>query len=284
MRWLGLFVLSLPLLANPEELEKNRVIMRRAAELLKQDDSNLDKFYFLRRRETKELDSDGKVKSRTVVTTRREAYDGLTITRVVARDDKPLPPDELKRQEEGIRHNVAEYRRKQAEEKANPKPAPSRKKEDSDADMMIREFPEALDYRLAGTEMRRGRETLIFDFSPRPGYKPKNFKMKFFEKMKGRIWVDKASNEMVAGDAEIFETINIGFGVVGTMRKGTRFHMERHEAAPGLWVSDSMQVRFAARFMLVKSFFQEMDTRITEFQLRPQPVAAAANSATSGNR
>jgi hypothetical protein len=274
-----LFALSLPLLANPEDLEKNREIIRRSAHLLKQDDANLDKFFFLRRKETKELDSDGKVKSRSVITTRRELYDGLTITRVVARDDKPLTEAELKQQEERIKAEIAAARKRRAEEQDKPKPPSASRKTESDGDLMVKEFPEALDYRLVGSETRRGRETMVFEFTPRPGYKPRNFKMKFFEKMRGKVWIDKATSEMVSAEAEIFETINIGFGVVGTMRKGTRFSLQRQEAAQGLWVTDSFQVRFAARLMLVKSFFQELDTRITEFQLRPQAVSSAANLA-----
>lgn len=277
MRWLGLLFLCLPLLANSDDLEKNREVIRRAAQLLKQDDANLDKFHFLRRKETKELDSNGSVKTRSILTTRRESIEGFTVTRVVARDDQPLSDTEQKQQEERIKAEIASLRRRTAEEKANPKPATTPKRTESDGDMMVKEFPEALDYRLIGTETRRGRDTMVFEFTPRPGYKPKNLKMRFFEKMKGKTWIDKSTNEMVWAEAEIFETISIGFGVVGTMRKGTRFSLQRHEAAPGLWVTDAFQVRFAARLLLVKSFFQELDTKITEFQLRPQAVNSAAN-------
>jgi hypothetical protein len=279
MRWLGLFALWLPLLANPDDLERNREIIRRSAQLLKQDDANLDKFFFLRRKETKELNSDGTVKSRSVITTRREPYDGFTITRVVARDDKPLPEAEQRQQEERIKAEIAAARKRRAEERERPKPAAASNRKESDGDLMVKEFPEALDYRMVGAESRRGRDTMVFEFTPRPGYKPKNFKMKFFEKMKGKVWIDKATGEMVSAEAEIFETINIGFGMVGTMRKGTRFSLQRQEAAQGLWVTDSFQVRFAARLMLVKSYFQELDTRITELQLRPQAVSSAVKLA-----
>ncbi|MCS7026261.1 MAG: hypothetical protein NZV14_15800 [Bryobacteraceae bacterium] len=281
MRWLGFLLLPALMWSHSETLEKNRAVIRRAAELLQKDDANLDKFYFLQRKETKQLDSEGQVKARTVVTTRREAFDGVPVVRVVARDDRPISAEEQKRQEEVLRQKVLQYRTREAQEKLNPTGSSARKRQDWEGEAMIREFPEALDYHFVGNQVRRSRETLVFDFSPRPGYKPKSVKMKFFEKMQGRVWIDKLSNELLAAEAEIFETVNIGFGVVATMRKGTRFRLERQEAAPGLWVTDNFYVRFAARFMLVKSFFQEIESKLTNFELRPQAVATASRATLS---
>lgn len=273
MRTITLLAVSLPLLAGtPEE---HRQIMRRSAELLRNDDKNLDRFLYLRRRQVRELDSDGKEKSRTSTTFRREPFDGLVITKVVAKNDQPLSAQELKEQDEKIRTNATAFKRKM--EEAKGKSPQSDKRHESDEDMMIREMPEALDYKLVGTEIKRGRETLVFEFAPKPGYQPKNFKMKFFEKLKGKIWVDKATNEMAAADAEIFDTLSFGFGILGKMQKGTRFQLNRIEAAPGVWITDSFRARFGARIMLVKSMFQEVDMKVTELQLRPQKTLAASS-------
>lgn len=248
--------------ASPED---HRPAMRRAAELLIQSEGNLDKLFFTRRREKRELDAEGAVKSKEIVTVRREPYEDLVIMRTIARDDKPLSPEEIKSQEEEIRRGVALYRERLAKQ-GPPKPG-SKKEEDHLA--LIREFPDAADFTLIGPESFRGREGIAYTFAPRPGYSPKSMKSRMFEKMRGKCILDKASGELVFVDAEMFDNVNLAFGLAAKVTKGTRFRMARTEAAPGIWVEEDMHARFSARFMLFKNLRQEIDTRYTEFRPRP---------------
>lgn len=246
--------------------------MRKAASLLHKDDENMGKFLFVRRHEVKELDSDGKVRSQRSTTVRREPYEELVVTRVIARNDQPLSDDEKQKQEERIKTNVEAYRKRQS---AGPStPAQKKQKQESDEEMMIREFPEALDFKSAGSETRNGRVLDVYEIAPRPGYVARNYKMRFFEKVKGKCWVDRASSELVEADAVVFDAVSVGFGLLGKVSKGTEFHLERMEAAPGLWVSHVTRAKFDARVLLVKSFRQEVDTRFTELRLRKTERAA----------
>ncbi|MFN7933730.1 MAG: hypothetical protein U0R19_10400 [Bryobacteraceae bacterium] len=257
--------------ASPEE---HRPVMRKAAELLIKADGNLDKLFFIRRRETRELDATGAVKSKEAITVRRDPYEDLVVTRVIARDDKPLSPEEMKEQEETIRKGIASYREKLA--KLGPqKPTP--KKDDEDEKALIREFPEAVDFTLTGPETFRGRDSLAYTFVPRPGYSPKSMKSRMFEKMRGRCIIDKATGELVFVDAEIFDNLSLAFGLAAKVTKGTTFRMTRVEAAPGIWVEEDMHARFSARIMLFKNMRQEVSTRYTEF--RPRPPKAQQRAA-----
>lgn len=251
--------------ALPATPEDHRPAMRKAAELLIQSDGNLDKLFFTRRREKRELDSEGAIKSKEIVTVRREPYEDLVIMRTIARDDKPLTPEELKDQEDDIRRSVAAYRERLAKQ-GPPKPAP---KKDEDHVALIREFPDAVNFAFTGTETYRGREALAYTFAPRPGYSPKSMKSRMFEKMRGKCLLDKASGELAFVDAEMFDNVNLAFGLAAKVTKGTRFRLTRTEAAPGIWVEEDMHARFSARFMLFKNLRQEVDTRYTEFRPRP---------------
>lgn len=259
----AMFAAGAPVVAAT--LEENREVMRKVIQRMAKDDENLSKFLFVRRREVAEIDSDGKVKSKSSVTTRLEAHDNVAVSRVIARNDKPLSADEIKRQDEKVKANVAEARGRNA---ASRKPS-NRPKTDSDEELLMREFPEAIDFKLIGTESVRGRQADVYEFGPRPGYTPKTMKSRVFEKLRGKSWIDKASNELVRVEAEIFDTVGFGFGVLGKVGKGTRFEMERHEGAPGIWITHSYHVKFEARVLLVKNFRQEIDMRFSEFQLRP---------------
>lgn len=266
-----LLALPVPLPAN-DGPEQWKALMQKSVNLLTSTDANQAKLLFIKRREVQEFDGDGKVKTRKVLTTAREPFEEMVVTRVIARDDKPITEEERRQQEENIRRNVAEWRaREQAQAAAGPK-KPTEKAEETNR--MIREFANALDYKPVGLETIDGRAARIFEFQPRPGYKPPGMKYRIFEKMRGKVWIDQDSAEVVRVDAEMFDDLNIGFGVVGHIGKGSTFKMERRQMA-GIWVPVREQIRIQARLMLVKSFRQEILNTFSEFRLRPGKTEAA---------
>jgi hypothetical protein len=269
--------LCLPLLllaasAFPESVDENRNVIRKAAELLVKDDENWAKLLFVRRREVKELDSAGKLKSKNSVTVRREPYEDLVVSRVIARNDLPLTAAEHKKQDETIKSGVDSLRQRIAKE--GPQKPETQRRKSGDAEI-IQQFPEALDYKLIGSENKFGHQTNVYEFSPRAGYSAPNLKYRMFEKVRGKCWVDKATNQLVLVEAEVYDHVTVGFGVVGRIGKGTQFRLQRNEALPGMWVVESQTMKFDARLMLVKNLRQEVDVRYSEFRLRPETKQTA---------
>src|SRR5262249_16277632 len=135
---LALLLAGIPVSAA--SLDDNRELMRKAVDLLRKDDQNLGKFLFVRRSETSEFDSDGQLKTKRSVTIRRERFEELVITRVIARNDKPLDAEEAKKQEEIIRARVVSARAANANT-SQRKPAAR----NNDDDEILRGFVEALE-------------------------------------------------------------------------------------------------------------------------------------------
>jgi hypothetical protein len=132
------------------------------------------------------------------------------------------------------------------------------------------EMPDALVFRRAGFEDRNGRRAEILTFEPRPGYKPKQMRAKLFEKVRGKIWMDQADNELVKLDVLVFDDVSIGFGILGKLEKGTHFEMERKKWDIGVWFEEWQRVRFDARF-LIKPVRQEIETRWKNVSIKPSP-------------
>ncbi|MBI3209602.1 MAG: hypothetical protein HYZ37_11980 [Candidatus Solibacter usitatus] len=248
--------------AHPAGVEENRQIVRKAVQLYEKGFENNTKFFYQRRREVSEFESGGRVKSKSSTTVRREAYEGLVVQRVVARNDQPLSPEEQAKQQERIKTDVAAFRSR------GPQTAAARKRGANEEMQLMKEFPEAFDFTRIANESVNGRPTDVYDFQPRPGYSPKSFKFKMFEKVKGRMWIDAASGEMARVDAEAFDTISVGFGILGKVGKGATFSMVRQEAAPGLWVMEHQRMKIEVRVMLVKSIRQEEDLRFSDYKPR----------------
>ena len=91
-----------------------------------------------------------------------------------------------------------------------------------------------------------------------------------FGKMKANFWIDKATSELVKADAEMFDTVSVGFGVLGKIEKGTRFRIQRKLIADGEWLIESQYTRFGARILLFKTLRNESTTEWSDFRRRPK--------------
>ena len=176
------------------------------------------------------------------------------MNRIIARDDKPLSPDEVARQEEKLRHLVEDTRRN-----------PPKIKEDENS--WMDELPDALDFRKIGVELRNNRPADVFEYKPHPGYKAKQMRARAFEKISGQVWIDQQDGEMAKLDLYVFDTINIGFGMLGRVEKGTIFEIERKKWEVGVWFEEWQRVRFEVRIMMVKTIRQELENRWSNVSL-----------------
>lgn len=267
-------VLSLVSLSlfGQEDVEANRKRIRAAFETTRDSDRRLGNYLFHRHTIRKEFDSDGKLKTQTDMKFRRDPWDEFAVNRMVEKDGRPLTADEQKKQEEALRKRVLEMR-KEGTASAN--------KRQEEEEAFIAEMPDALDFRKAGTDTYEGRPVEVFAFEPRKGYAPKNMRAKVFEKVRGKLWLDPKDSEIVKIDAEIFDTVNVGFGLVGRIEKGTHFEIERRPTDAGHWLMSWQRIRFDVRVMLVKPLRREVETRYSNFAPRTniKPSTAKAFSA-----
>jgi len=247
---------SITLAAEPvEEIPKERVrvSLERMMARAEQEKDLLHQ----RRQHKRDFDADGKMKSETVVTLRRDPWEEQIVTRTIAKNDQPLSAEEAAKQEERLRKQVEVMR------KNPPKP-----RSESEASWM-RELPEALKFRKVGTELRNGRQTDVLEFEPHPDYKAKQFRAKVFERIRGKVWLDQADGELAKLDVLVFDSISMGFGILGRLDKGTHFELERKKWDIGVWFEEWQRVRFDVRILLIKSVRQEIETRWSNLSFRP---------------
>ena len=247
-----LFALGL----RAETSDEARAVVKRVLDGLQAEDRKRADWTFTIHVEVKELDQDGRVKNRRASVFRQEPTDGFMLRRLIERDGKPIPERERKAIDNRLRQRAAELK--------TTTPEQIRKREQENA--WFYELANALEFRELGEEVVDGRPATVAEMSPRPGYQAKNVRARLFEKMRGKILIDKADSELVRADVEVFDTVNVGFGLVGRINPGTRFHLERRRVAEGTWLTEMQQVLLAARMLMVKSFHQETTTRFSEFE------------------
>jgi hypothetical protein len=268
-----LFVLLVPA-CWAETPDETRALVRRSLARIEESDKKIGDYGFIRRTERKELTSSGEIKTQRNWTVKRELQDGFMVNRLLERDGKPLAEEERRKNEETIQKRLAELKAMTPEQLQ--KMRDERRKKGNDEEAWLKEFPEALDYKPAGEEMIDGRPALLLECSPRQGYQPKNMRAHIFEKMRGRLWIDKADSELVKADVEMFDTVNLGWGVLGRIEKGTRFFLKRKKVAEDTWFPEAETYKFGARLMLVKSIRNEVHTQYSDFRHRSEMASSAS--------
>jgi hypothetical protein len=244
-----------------------RSLVRKALSGLYLEDERRGQFLFKARNDKKDFDAAGKVTNHTSYVWERIDVEGFPFGRSIERDGKPVTAEERKSEEAAMRKRLAEL-------KAGTAPAPPKKP--NPADEWYSEFPEALEYKLVGEDTVNGRLALLMEASPKAGYKAKNMRARVFEKMHARIWIDKSASELVKAEAEMFDTVSVGYGVLGRIEKGTRLKLQRRMVGDGVWLIESQSLKYSARILMVKNLRSETATEWWDFRKRPTPAPVIA--------
>ena len=154
------------------------------------------------------FDSHGKVQS-----TKREAWetmilDGEPHRLTVERDGKPLTPDELRSEHKKLDQAVKKLSSETPAEKQRrmQESETARKREFA----FLSEIPDLFDLRLEGESTVDGRPVWVVSGTPRPGAKPKSRDAKMLLKVRGRMWIDKATHQWAKVEVETTDTISWG--------------------------------------------------------------------------
>ena len=226
-------------------------IVRRAIQVNARNEEIARNYTYLERQDTRELDGSGRVKNRKIETVDVTLLEGSPYRRVVARDDKPLPPAEEKKEEERLRKSI-EDRRKETEEQRQRRIAEAQKRRDERRLTSLKELPEAFDFSLAGEEAIDGHEVWIVDAAPRRGFKGKTtLSRAMFPKVHCRFWIEKADYYPVKLQIDSLDTISLGLFLV-RLSKGSHIVIEFARVNNEVWLPKRMAMTAAVRLLLVK--------------------------------
>lgn len=98
-----------------------------------------------------------------------------------------------------------------------------------------------------GHETLSGQALAKFHLDPNPAYKSTSRVTGFFSHIRATVWLDESAAQLKRVDAEIFEDMAFGGGVVAKVYKGGRFILEQSEIAPGVWLPVLYDYNFEGR-------------------------------------
>jgi hypothetical protein len=273
LRALGFLVCAAAARAGDEPpaalLPDTQAFLAEMRERLHTDDFLLDQYTFTEKHTERHLDGDGNVKS--VTSSSYEVYPsaepGHTYRKLVERDGKALPPDDLAKED-----------RKQQEKEArvaarSPQVQAERRLKEAEA---IAEIFRIFEFSVVGRETLEGRDAILVTFAPRPDAGPATRTGKILKKFSGRAWVDEKDRQLVRVEAELSDDLSFGFGILAKLKKGARAEMQRRKVNDEIWLP--AQARFVgnARLFLVKGIHVDTVSEYSDYKKFTVATEAAA--------
>jgi hypothetical protein len=100
-------------------------------------------------------------------------------------------------------------------------------------------------------ERFRGQEVLVFEFEPRPGYKPRNRAESLIQKLTGAVWVDERERQVARLEARMLDNYRIGGGLLASLHKGSAFLFEQERVNNEVWLPRYAEVNASMRVFLL---------------------------------
>ena len=211
----------------------------------------------------KHLDSHGKV-----VSTKRETWetlmlDGQPFRRTLTRDGKPLSQEEQRSEQKKLDRETRKLSNETpAEKQRRLEDAEKRRRREF---AFLSEIPELYELRLEADSTVDGRPVWVVSGAPRPGATAKSGDAKMLLKLRGRLWIDKATYQWARVEAETTDTISWGL-FLARLNPGAKLIFEQAEVNPDLWFPKRLHLAGSGRIGLVKRLSQDQEIEWSNYK------------------
>ena len=198
-----------------------------------------------------------------------ESRDG-TVARTIATEGKPLEREA----------DTAERQRLQ-DLAASPSDFARHTKNDAGAKKiatdLIRLMPDAMLYTPASgfgnAHSPAGGPVVVLDFKPNPHWNPPTTSAEALTGIEGRVWIDASSGYVLRLDADLFRSVNIGWGMLAHIYPGGKMTFEQGNVGGGRWIYSHFSNSARVRALMVKSIDISSEVTASNFQLLPSPLS-----------
>jgi hypothetical protein len=243
--------------------EQMQQLFRVVADKDLENDKRLRDYTYIERDEEHKLDGKGRVKSTEVKTYEVMELYGEQAQRLIEKDDKALSPKDAAKEEEKIQKIIDE--RKNESEDARRKREQKEEKEREEDRKFVREVADAYNFHLVGTESLGGRDALVIDAEPRPGYEPHMKDAKFLPKFRGRVWIDRDEEQWARMDIECIDTVSLGL-FLARFHKGSRIVIEQTRVNDEVWLPKQVALKIDVRLALLKDYNVEVEQTFRDYK------------------
>jgi hypothetical protein len=238
-------------------------LLRAVARNQRQIDERVSHYTFTRTETQREIDDKGAVKKEKTIV--REVYPvagGGSVLKLISEDGVPLSPERAAKEERRVaellgRMETGNARRREKRERERAERARKQGEAasgDADDNIGVGVFLRACEFVSPRRERFQDRDAIVFDFRPRPNFKPANRSESFVAKLAGVAWIDPVDKQVMRLEARLAEGFKVGGGLVASVRPGSAVVVEQTRLADGVWLPRFEQINASAKIFLFAGF------------------------------
>ena len=208
--------------------------------------------YAFRQTETdREINDKGVMKKETIKV--YEVYplpNREPVQKLISENGVPLSAEKAAKEDKRVQEEFAKAEREKEkdEKKVAQRRAEREKKKAEGAE--ISPFLKVCDFVSPRREVLDGRETIVFDFRPREGFKPKTREESLIAKLVGVVWIDPVDKQVIRLEARLAEGFKMAGGLLVSLKPGAALVIEQTRMAQGVWLPKFAQINLSVKVLL----------------------------------
>jgi hypothetical protein len=139
-------------------------------------------------------------------------------------------------------------------------------KSDEHDDQQARQMLNILPQAFIWTKVRDQNGATVLHFAPDPHFNPPSYQARVFAAMEGDMTIDDAQHRIISLKGHMIRDVTFGFGILGDLKAGGSFDVERRQLKPGIWQITETHVHIEGRALLFKSISDQEDDERSQFQ------------------
>jgi hypothetical protein len=228
-----------------------------------------------------DTDSSGRMKKVETRDYEDFTVDGVSIRRLLAKDDVPRSDRDKQKESERIDKQIAKAKEQRAKGQGDP----------HTYTISAQRFLELGSFSNPRREQRNGRDTIVVDYTGDPKAKTRNPLEGIVHDLSGTVWIDEADRTLVQAEGRFAHSFKIGGGLIASVHEGTHFRAEWAKINDEVWLPSHIHGEGEARILLLISNSGILDLNFSDYRKfktsstflpatetsEPKPVHAAPN-------
>ena len=215
-------------------------------------------YAFTQKEIDREINSKGVLKKETVKV--YEVYpvaNRRPVEKLISENGVPLSAERASREEKRVQEELSKAEREKEKDETNAarRRAEQQRKNkaegrDEDEDPEISQFLRACEFVSPRRETFDSRETIVFDFRPKQGFRPSNREESLIAKLVGTIWIDPLDKQVIRLEARLAEGFKMAGGLLVSLKPGAALIMEQKRMEGGVWLPRYAQINLSVKVLL----------------------------------
>jgi hypothetical protein len=184
-----------------------------------------------------------------------------SVRRFIERNGRPLNEAEARVEDQRVQNFIHDPSQLAKQKKDG-------QQDGKNAEELLRMLPDAFTWKVGSDDG----VNITLNFEPNPKFSPPDFQGRVLGQMAGKLVVNKGQNRIVTISGRLTQDVMIGWGILGRLRGGGTFRVERREVTPRMWQITETHVHIEGKALFFKSIGQQQDEIQTDFMQMPSGI------------